>query len=269
MSPLARGDLTVLSLNRIFLSRRTMTATSPSRALPVLILHTGDPNDTLRARHGGYGAQLRAAAGLAEEQAQIVAAFLGERPQAPSAYRAALITGSPAMVTDHEPWSEDTARWLRGAAEVGLPLFGICYGHQLLAHALGGEVGDNPAGREVGTQAITLTEAGLGDALLQGMPESFPAQTLHMQTLLRLPDGARVLARSAMDAHQLIRWSPTCYSAQFHPEFAPGFVREHLLHYAGPYGREGIDVHERAQSVRDTPQAGTLVRRFLQACAGG
>ncbi|SAI02132.1 glutamine amidotransferase [Bordetella ansorpii] len=244
-----------------------MTASLTASALPVLILHTGDPNDTLRARHGGYGEQLRAAAGLAPEQAEIVPVFRDGRPRDPSAYRAALITGSPAMVTDHEPWSEETAQWLRGAAAAGLPMFGVCYGHQLLAYALGGEVGDNPAGREVGTQAITLTEAGLNDALLQGMPESFPAQTVHMQTLLRLTDDAQVLARSAMDPHQLVRWTPTCYSAQFHPEFGPAFIREHLAYYAEPYGREGIDAQARAQAVGDTPQAGTLLRRFLQTCA--
>ncbi|WP_144641430.1 glutamine amidotransferase [Bordetella genomosp. 13] len=246
-----------------------MTESPSTRALPVLILHTGDPDEALRARHGGYGVQLRAAAGLDEAQAEIVAVFRGERPRQPSDYRAALITGSPAMVTDHESWSEDTAQWLRGGAAAGLPLFGVCYGHQLLAYALGGAVGDNPAGREVGTQAITLTADGLDDAMLQGVPGSFPAQTLHRQTVLRLPEGARVLARSAMDAHQLIRWAPGCYSTQFHPEFGPDFVREHLMRYADPYGGEGIDALALAQAVGDTPQAGTLVRRFLRACVGG
>ena len=48
------------------------------------------------------------------------------------------------MVTDREPWSEDTAAWLREAAAAGLPMFGVCCNHQLLAHALGGKVGYTP-----------------------------------------------------------------------------------------------------------------------------
>ena len=57
-----------------------------------------------------------------------------------------IVTGSAAMVTERADWSERSADWLREAAHDGMPLFGICYGHQLLAHALGGEVGYNPAG---------------------------------------------------------------------------------------------------------------------------
>ena len=54
----------------------------------------------------------------------------------------------------------------------GLPLFGICYGHQLLAHALGGEVGDNPVGREMGTVGIDLHPEAAHDPLFDGLPTS-------------------------------------------------------------------------------------------------
>jgi len=250
---------------RLFPPLSTMTAT-PS-ALPILILHTGDPDAPLMARHGGYADQLRAAAGLSEDDVVRVAVFRGERPDAPSRYRAALITGSPANVTDHDAWGEQTAPWLREAAAAGLPMFGVCYGHQLMAYALGGQVDYNPAGREVGTQAISLTDAAHADAMLQGLPDTFPAQTLHEQTVLALPPGARVLARSAMDPHQMIGWTPTCYSTQFHPEFAPAFIREHLQRYAEPYREEGIDIAQRIETLTETPESATLVRRFLQTHA--
>src|SRR4030042_1583552 len=47
-----------------------------------------------------------------------------------------VITGSHAMITDHHPWSERTADWLATTIEKQIPTLGICYGHQLLAHAL-------------------------------------------------------------------------------------------------------------------------------------
>lgn len=239
-------------------------------ALPVLILHTGDPAAPLMARHGNYGEQVRRAAGLSPEEARIVSVHRGEHPQAPAAYRAALITGSPAMVTDREPWSEAAAAWLRQAVAAGLPMFGVCYGHQLLSHALGGEVGYLPES-ELGTQEVErlANPDDPSDAWLEALPARFPAQMLHAQTVLRPPSGARVLARSALDPHQMLCLAPRVYSSQFHPEFSADFVREHLLHHAAYYGGKGHDAASLAARVTLTPQAGELLRRFLAQHAPG
>jgi GMP synthase (glutamine-hydrolysing) len=78
------------------------------------------------------------------------------------------------MVTDRLAWSEKTAAWIRSAMAVEMPLFGICYGHQLMADALGGEVAYHPAGRETGCKAITLSAAGRTDPLLSDRPAHFP-----------------------------------------------------------------------------------------------
>ena len=75
----------------------------------------------------------------------------------------AIITGSAAMVTERLPWSERTAGWIRDAMDVELPLFGVCFGHQLMAHALGGRVDYLPGGCEIGTQPIDPV-AGCGAA---------------------------------------------------------------------------------------------------------
>src|SRR5690606_11424990 len=235
-------------------------------ALPVLILHTGDPDDVLRRSHGDYAQMLRHAAGLEPAAARIVRADAGEQPLAPSSYRAALITGSPAMVTDRAPWSEQAAAWLRQAAAAGLPIFGVCYGHQLLAHALGGAVDYNPHGRELGTQTIECLPAAAGDALMSGLPVAFPAQLLHAQSVVRLPPGAVALARSAQDPHQLVRLAPRVYSAQFHPEFGPEFMRDHLRLYQSAYSREGLDIATLATTLGPTPTAASLIRRFLGIC---
>lgn len=237
---------------------------------PVLILHTGNPDEVLAARFGSYADQLRRAAGLHPDDVRTVAVYLGDTPRPPGHYRAALITGSPAMVTDHEPWSEQTAAWLRNAASHGLPLFGVCYGHQLLAHALGGRVGYNPAGREIGSRPIEWLTAGADsagrpdDPLMAGLPSPFLAQTMHMQSVLEPPPGARVLARSALDGVQALRLAPHVVSTQFHPEFTADFVRAHLARYRDRYAQEGLDSVALERGVRDTPIASGLIRRFLQ-----
>ena len=119
-------------------------------------------------------------------------------------------------------------------------MFGVCYGHQLLAHALGGKVGYNPTGSELGTQTVELLPPAAGDQLLDGLPASFPAQMLHAQTVLQPPPGAAVLARSDQDPHQMFRVGPNVFSTQFHPEFGPDFVRAHLERYQRKYMAENL-----------------------------
>lgn len=235
-----------------------------SSSAPVLIIHTGDPNDELRQRYGSYAAQLQAAAGLADEETEIVPVFDGRQLREPEQYRAALITGSPAMVTDLAGWSERTAVWLRQAAAVRLPMFGICYGHQLLSHALGGKVGYNPAGRVAGTMTVKKHAAAATEHLLHDLPACFAAHALHSQVVLEPPPGAAVLASSPMDQHHMLRLASNIFSVQFHPEFSGDFVKAHLRYYTDVYSKCGIDTTVMCEQVGDTSQSASLLRRFLQ-----
>jgi len=124
---------------------------------PILIVRTGRAPDPIRARHGDFQHWFRLVAGLRRERVQVVDVAAGEALPPTQAVAGAIITGSAAMVTERLPWSEGTAGWIRNAMDAGLPLFGVCYGHQLMAHALGGRVDYLPGGREIGTQAIELS----------------------------------------------------------------------------------------------------------------
>lgn len=238
-----------------------MQPSTPYR--PVLIVHTGDPHADILEAEGDYAQMLRRAAGLSEQDVRIVPVFRDQHPGAPSEYSAALVTGSPANVTDHEEFGERTAAWLRDAAAAGLPIFGVCYGHQLLAHALGGEVDFNPAGRETGTGVLEVLPEGQRDPLLDGLPAEFDVQLQHMQTITRLPPGAISLARTALDKNQLVRMGEKIISTQFHPEFTPAVPRADLARRGAEYGAEGLDVEALKAQVRPTPEAASLVQRFL------
>lgn len=240
-------------------------ASAPAQSsAPVLIIHTGDPNDELKHAYGSYAAQLQKAAGLADHETEIVSVFQGQYLREPQQYRAVLITGSPTMVTDLVEWSERTAQWLRQAAQVGLPMFGVCYGHQLLSHAFGGKVGYNPAGRVAGTMAVHKQAAAGDEHLLHDVPDSFPAHMLHAQVVLEPPPGAVVLACSPKDPHHMLRLAPNIYSAQFHPEFSCEFVKAHLSYYTDTYRNSGIDTVAMCAQVSDTPQSAEILRRFLR-----
>lgn len=174
----------------------------------------------------------------------------------------AIITGSHCMVTDQEPWSEKLAAWLHTAVLANLPILGICYGHQLLAHALGGEVGYHPDGLEIGTVAIQLTSAGKADALFYGMPDEFMAQVVHRQSILKLPQDAVLLAGNAFEPNHAFRIGSSAWGVQFHPEFSP----EVMSGYIGELKKLPKSLGQAYDSilaeVSSTDEADLILKRF-------
>lgn len=230
---------------------------------PFLILETGAPLPALR-RHGGFAHWIRVAAGLRASDTVVCRVAAGETLPTPKGWSGVLITGSGAMVTERLPWSERSAAWLRDAAADGLPLFGICYGHQLLAHAFGGTVGDNPAGREMGTVSVELQPHAGDDPLFAGLPARFSAQTTHLQSVLTPPPDAKVLARSARDGCQAFRVGPVAWGVQFHPEFSSAMMRGYIAGRATALQGEGTDSTSLHRAVRPAPTARRLLSRFVR-----
>lgn len=215
-------------------------------------------------RHGAFPHLIRSAAGLTQPQAQVVAVLDGHAPPDPQGYAGVIVTGSGAMVTDRESWSEATADWLRRAVERGLPMLGICYGHQLIAQALGGEVAWNPKGREMGTVPVRLHAAAAGDPLFVGLPAEFAAQTTHQQTVSVPPPGATVLARSTLDGCQAFRFGERTWGLQFHPEFGVMHMRGYIQARREALRGEGRCHLRMLESVRPAPRARDVLRRFVR-----
>lgn len=219
-------------------------------------------------RHGGFPHWIRTAAGLRDDEVVTVDVEGGAGLPPHQDFAGVIVTGSGAMVTARHEWSENSAAWLRDAASAGAPIFGICYGHQLLAHALGGEVGDNPGGREMGTVEVDLHAADGDDPLFAGLSRRFTAQATHLQSVLRAPDGATVLAASAKDACQAFRWGRSAWGVQFHPEFGAAHMRGYLRARRDALLREGADPDVLLRAVRPASQARRVLRRFVrQACS--
>ncbi len=186
----------------------------------------------------------------------------GESLPNPEGTGGVLITGSHAMVTDHHEWSENTAAWLRDAFAAHLPILGICYGHQLLAYALGGEVGDNPKGKEYGTVDVYRTEDSAGDRLLGESEASLKAQVSHSQTVLSLPPGATRLAYSALDANQVFVCGGRVWGLQFHPEFDADIMRAYVQYSRDKLIMEKKDPDKIMMKCTETPESSSILRRF-------
>jgi len=232
----------------------------------LLIVKTGDAFPDVVEAHGDFEALFQQALARDGFNASVFDARYEPLPVL-EGIDGLYITGSHAMVSDAEPWSEALKPWLLEAMERNLAMLGVCYGHQLMAAALGGVSDYHPAGRESGTHAVTLTEAGRADALLGQLPERFPAQLTHAQSVLEAPEGAVVLARNAHDAHQALRYGPRQWSVQFHPEFTAEVMRAYLAHQVDKLRDQGQDPEALMAGVTATPEASSLLARFAEAVA--
>ena len=235
--------------------------------MKVLIVQTGATLPGLLKRHGDFPDWFRRGLGLRPEHVETVRVDVQHPLPDARGFDAAVITGSGAMVSERLDWSERTADWLRGAARQDLPMLGVCYGHQLLAHAFGGRVDYNPRGREIGTVDIECLPAAAEDPLLGAAPPRFRAHATHLQSVLEPPPGAVVLARSALDDCQAVRFAPAVWGLQFHPEFNTVHMRGYITAREEMVAAEGLDARALLRAVDPARHARGLLRHFVRIAA--
>ena len=207
-----------------------------------LIVRTGGTFGEFAEKHKDFEHWTAEGMGLGADQWQCVNVQAGEALPDPAEFAGAAITGSHDMVTDDAQWIRDTQDWVRGAVDADLPLLGICFGHQLMADALGGRAGYHPDGVEIGTADITLTDEGAADVLLGGLPAVFKGHVTHSQTALELPPGAVLLATGIHDPHQCFRVGEYAWGVQFHPEFDVEAIRYYIDRREAALAEQGLDV---------------------------
>ncbi len=227
-----------------------------------VILKAGRKPEGLASQPGDYEEWIAAGMGLERAAVQVVDITTTAPLPAPTSVRAVVVTGSGAMVTDASPWMVRAAGWLAEVVAAGVPVLGICFGHQLLAHALGGEVGWNPQGVEVGTVEIQLQAAAAEDALFNTLPARFLAQVSHRQSVLRLPAGARRLAASSLEPVQAFAVGERAWGVQFHPEFAAELLPTYVALFQTQLAQEGQEVAALLAGIAPTPVSATLLARF-------
>ena len=141
--------------------------------MPITILRLGAPSAETCARLGGYEDWIALNLTTATRSIDIIG---GEAPPTHADCRGVILTGSVHMVGERLPWSEALRPWLQEAVARELPVFAICYGHQLLADALGGTVGANPNGAEIGNITLNRLPACDDDPLFAPLPATFSAK---------------------------------------------------------------------------------------------
>ncbi len=228
----------------------------------LLILKNGPAPNEIRPFYGNFEDHFLRAINLTRHEAQII--DMTNKPVLPKWERiaAVIICGSLSMITDREPWMELEAAWIRQAVSAEIPLLGICFGHQLLAYALGGKVADNPHGPEIGTVAVHLTPHADDDFLFMGMSSPLAVQAAHSQSVTEIPRNAVLLAGNEHDVHQAFRIGDCAWGLQFHPEFDVDICRALIISNRDQLLEKGQDPNSLLSRCRETPHSADIMRRF-------
>ncbi|HEY9552692.1 type 1 glutamine amidotransferase [Allosphingosinicella sp.] len=184
------------------------------------ILETGGPPGGLAERFGDYPDMVRRLLGDGHAFTTYDVAR-DEPPAIPETQDAYVITGSPAGVYDGLPWIMRLIEWLR-EAKGRTKLVGICFGHQVMAQAFGGNVAKADKGWGIGLHRYDVHERAswMDDAASFAIPVS------HQDQIVEPPPGIRLLAGSDFCRFGLIAYEDQpAISLQCHPEFEPAFAQ--------------------------------------------
>jgi GMP synthase (glutamine-hydrolysing) len=137
-----------------------------------------------------------------------------------------LVLGGSMGADDDEahPWLTATKALIREAADRRTPTLGICLGHQLAASALGGEVGRNPRGQQLGLLPMGWTAAASRDEMMAGLVDAGVGIHWNDDIVAHAPSGTEVLATAPGGELQVARFAARVWGVQLHPE-----VDEHIL----------------------------------------
>lgn len=144
----------------------------------------------------------------------------GEFPQTIDDVDAYLITGSRHGVNDGYPWISTLEDWVRNLNAGHKKVVGICFGHQLIAKALGGEVIKSPKGWGVGMSKNNVTRH---KSWMKPLKDEFNILVSHQDQVVVLPKDAEILASSTFCPNYMMQIGPNLLSIQGHPEFTKSY----------------------------------------------
>jgi GMP synthase-like glutamine amidotransferase len=224
--------------------------------IKVGILQTGSPPPPLHEQFSSYSTMVQDLLGPQYEFATFDVRS-GELPRRADICDAYVITGSVSGVYDGDAWIEPLKEFTRDASGQSA-MVGICFGHQLMAEAFGGQVIKSPRGWGIGLHRYQVQEraAWMDDARSIAVPAS------HQDQVVKLPSDARVLGGSEFTPYGIIEYPQRrAMSLQSHPEFTPEYAAALIeLRRATKYTPEQAD---RALATLREPNDCSRVRGWL------
>lgn len=231
------------------------------------ILETGRPAPALAAEHGTYTAMVATllSSGDGVLRFKNYAVLEDEFPVSVAECDGYVVTGSRFSVTDETPWMLHLEKFLRDCVANKRPVFGICFGHQILAKALGGEVRKADQGWQLGLQNYQITSK--PDWMAEA-PDQLRINAIHQDQVVTLPDGAEVIATAPQCPVAGLVYGDAAASFQAHPEFTLDFEKDLLKTYSGvtlpkELAQEALKGVKARDAETDSPLIARMVRRFF------
>lgn len=224
------------------------------------ILLAGHTPEELQPVFGRYDRMFEAFLGEHTFTYSTWAVVDGEFPASLDEADAWLITGSRHGVYEDHAWIPPLEKFIRAVYAADLPLVGICFGHQILAQALGGRVEKFSGGWSVGRVTYTLDASlGIGDA------GGAPLLACHQDQVVTLPPDATVVGSSPFCQYAALAYGDKAFSLQPHPEFNDAFIEDLVEARADTFPR---DVRKAATESLGkalvTNEVARLITGFLQ-----
>lgn len=213
------------------------------------ILQAGHLPEAMRPTYGDYDAPYRRfldGFGLTFETWRVVD---GAFPATADAADGWLITGSRHGAYEQHAWIPPLETLIRSASDRSIPLVGICFGHQIVAQALGGRVEKSSRGWGVGR--MDYEWSGHGTVTLNAW---------HQDQVTQVPASARVLAQSAFCPAAALTYGDTILTIQAHPEFDRAYVEQLIAYRGGAVPKDRIDA---AQRALDGPVDNAMIARDI------
>lgn len=204
--------------------------------MKIAILEMGLLPETLAQKHGSFFDLIRNWLGHSEQEADLeFSQFVvcqGDALPAPADFDAYVVSGSKFSVYEDLQWIHATKAFLNQVAALKIPMFGICFGHQLMAEAFGGKVEKSAKGWGVGIDHYQF--ASMEQDVL----------VFHQDQVVRLPESAHVRAHSDHCQYGALEYDFPALSVQFHPEFTQGLVMDLLARGRSDFGEATTDIAE-------------------------
>lgn len=226
--------------------------------MKLTIIETGQVPQPIRDRFPDYPEMFQQMVARVDGAiaCDVVSVVRGEALPDPAALDGVLYTGSPAGVYDPEPWIPSLMAFVRDAAAARTPQVGICFGHQLMAEALGGRVVKSEMGWGVGRHTYQIVER--PDWSTLACPPAMSVPVSHQDQVVVKPPAARVIAQSDFTRLAGLDYQDfPALSFQCHPEFEPDYAA--ALYSA----RRGRSLSEAEADAAVASLNGDCDRRFL------
>lgn len=229
----------------------------------ITIVETGLVSPERRAQHGSFPQMFERMISEADASASFATVRLadGEGLPDPAGLEAILITGSSAGVYDDLDWIAPLERFVRAAYEFRTPMAGICFGHQLIAQALGGTVRKSEKGWGIGRHVYDVVP---GNGVIGG--ERIAIACSHQDQVIEPPAGAATIFHSTFTPHAgLLYANGATLSVQPHPEFTAAFAHICCEKAGQDSAPEALVATARAslEQPLDHADLGRAIARFL------